>query len=465
MVTFGRQSLVDSFAQKTNITRLTIPARRYEAVAAAAPEAPVSADPYSEVKHRAHDQLLRQLDLSKLGQIQGLDLRRAVETAALDLLETEELSRQERPRVARDIADEVLGYGPLQPLLADPKVTEIMVNGPGKVWVERSGRLQLSDVTFRDDDHVLRIIERIILPIGRRIDESSPMVDARLPDGSRVNAVIPPLSLDGPTLTIRKFSRDAMQLKDLFAAGTFSVEMLLFLQACAEARLSMVISGGTGTGKTTLLNILSSCISPEERVVTIEDPCELQLQQPHVVRMECRPANAEGKGEITQGQLVKNALRMRPDRIIIGEVRGREAFDMLQAMNTGHEGSMTTVHANSPRDALMRVENMVLMANLDLPVRVIREQIASAINIVVQLGRFRDGSRRVTRISEVTGYAGDTILMHDLFVFEQQGVDANGKIVGVHKATGLSPNCRARIEQEGITLPPELFAVPGGRAG
>lgn len=308
----------------------------------------------------------------------------------------------------------------------------------------------------------MRIIEKIIGPLGRRIDESSPMVDARLPDGSRVNAIIPPLAVDSPTLTIRKFSRDPFTVENLIEFGTLTAEIAMFLKACVEARINMVVSGGTGSGKTTMLNVLSAFIPARERVVTIEDPCELQLRQPHVIRLETRPPNIEGKGEVTQRQLVRNALRMRPDRIIVGEVRSGEAFDMLQAMNTGHEGSLTTVHSNSPRDGLARIENMVLMANLDLPIRAIREQVASAINIIVHLSRLRDGSRRITHVSEVVGMEGDMITMQDIFVFRQQGIDAEGRVLGSIVPTGLRPRCADKFEQESIALPHDIFALRGG---
>ncbi len=425
----------------------------------AAPE-----DPFAEVKFRIHEQLLRDLDLEKVQQRQGPQLRRAIEEAAMTLLAGQEtpLSRQERVRLVREIADEVLGLGPLERLLADPTVTEVMVNSPRRVYFERKGILYLSDVTFRDEAHIMRIIDKIISPLGRRIDEASPMVDARLPDGSRVNAIIPPLAVDSPTITIRKFSRDPLTIENLIELGTLTPEIATFLKACVEARINTVISGGTGSGKTTLLNVLSAFIPPRERIITIEDPCELQLRQPHVVRLETRPANIEGRGEVTQRALVKNALRMRPDRIIVGEVRAGEAFDMLQAMNTGHDGSLTTVHANSPRDALARIENMVLMANLELPVRAIREQVASAINMVVHLSRLRDGSRRVTHVSEVVGMEGDTITMQDIFLFRQLGVERDGRVKGRMHATGLRPRCVDRFEQEGIILPPDIFAHRAG---
>ncbi len=418
-------------------------------------------DAFAEAKYRIHERLLKEMDLDKVQQKQGPELRKAVEEAAAMMLTSLEMpiSRSERQRLAREVADEILGLGPLEPLLADPTITEIMVNGPREVYVERSGLLHLTDAVFRDEAHIMRIIDRIVSPLGRRIDESSPMVDARLPDGSRVNAVIPPLAVDSPTVTIRRFSRDPLTVEKLIDFGTLTPEIATFLKACVEARINMIVAGGTGSGKTTLLNILSGFIPARERIVTIEDPCELQLRQPHVVRLETRPANIEGKGEVTQRQLVKNALRMRPDRIIVGEVRTGEAFDMLQAMNTGHDGSLTTAHANTPRDALSRIENMVLMANLDLPVRAIREQIASAVNMIVQVARLRDGSRRVTHVTEVVGMEGDMITLQDIFLFRQQGVNQQGRVIGALMPTGLRPRCIEKFEQDGIFLPPDLFAL------
>jgi len=425
---------------------------------------PPAPDPLADLKVRLHDHLLKALDLEKIQGRPPDERRTAVEEAAahlLDLLDPS-LGWPERQRLVREVVDEVLGLGPLEPLLQDPTITEIMVNGPHRVYIERAGKLYPTAITFRDEAHVLRIIERIIAPLGRRLDEASPMVDARLPDGSRVNAIIPPLAVDGPCLTIRKFARDPLTADDLVAMGTLSREALEFLAACVVARLNLLISGGTGTGKTTFLNVLSAFIPPDERIVTIEDPCELQLRQPHVVRLETRPPNIEGKGEITQRHLVKNALRMRPDRIIVGEVRAGEAFDMLQAMNTGHEGSLTTVHANSPRDALARLENMVLMANLDLPVRAIREQIASAIHLIVHLSRLRDGSRRVTQVTEVVGMEGEMVTLQDIFVFRQEGLDGQGRVVGRLLPTGLRPRCAEKFLQHGLNLPPEIFAPPRG---
>lgn len=424
-------------------------------------------DPYGEVKARIHERLIKELDLQRFSTQAGMsaeELRHAVEESATTMLAAQDivLARQERLRLVREIADEVLALGPLEPLLQDPTISEVMVNGPSQVFFEREGILYLSRVSFRDAGHIMRIIEKIIAPLGRRVDESSPMVDARLADGSRVNIIIPPLALDSPTITIRKFARDPFTVEDLLRFGTLSQGMVDFLKAAVSTRQNIVISGGTGTGKTTLLNVLSAFIPDKERLVTVEDPCELQMRQPHVVRLETRPPNIEGRGEVVQRQLVRNALRMRPDRIIVGEVRSGEAFDMLQAMNTGHDGSLTSVHANTPRDALSRIENMVLMAGFDLPVRAIREQVASAVNLIAHLSRFRDGSRKVTQITEVSGMEGDTITLQDLFMYDQTGIDEKGKVLGRIVATGLRPRCAERFEQEGIILPPDTFAMPKG---
>ncbi|MDD4588308.1 MAG: CpaF family protein [Heliobacteriaceae bacterium] len=363
-----------------------------------------------------------------------------------------------RQKIVEEMLDEVLGFGPIQPLLDDPTVSEVMVNGPHKVYVERKGKLVLSKVRFRDHEHVMHVIEKIVAPIGRRIDESMPMVDARLPDGSRVNAIIPPLALTGPTITIRKFSKDPLQVADLVRFGSLSPEMAKLLEACVRSRLNVVVSGGTGSGKTTTLNVLSSFIPDDERIVTIEDAAELQLRQEHVITLETRPANIEGKGAITMRDLVKNSLRMRPDRIVVGEVRSGEALDMLQAMNTGHDGSLTTGHANTPRDMLARLETMVLMAGMDLPVRAIREQTASAIDLIVQQSRLKDGSRKITHITEVLGMEGDTIVLQDIFVFEQTGLDENKRVVGQFKATGIRPKFMSRLEVANINLPADIFA-------
>jgi pilus assembly protein CpaF len=370
------------------------------------------------------------------------------------------VSDRERARITRLALADLLGLGPLEPLLADESITEIMVNGPDQIWVEREGKLIETNARFTDDDHIRRIIDRIISPLGRRCDETTPMVDARLPDGSRVNAIIPPLCLNGPTLTIRKFFKTPLSASDLVRRGSASPELMEFLRACVLGRLNVIVSGGTGSGKTTLLNILSSFIPEDERIITIENAAELQLQQRHIVTLESRPANVEGRNEISIRDLVVNSLRMRPDRIVVGECRAGESLDMLQAMNTGHDGSMTTLHANSPRDAIHRMETMVMMAGMDLPARAIREQIASAINIIVQLERMQDGSRRLTYVSEVTGIGSETITMSDLFVFQHQGV-RDGKVIGRVVPTGIRPRFMDRLQQMNITLPPQVFGVTG----
>jgi len=388
------------------------------------------------------------------------DVRRTIQDLFEQILAEENivLSRPERARLFEQIAAEILGFGPLQPLLEDDTITEIMVNGPKNVYIERKGRLHRVPITFENNDHVMRIIDRIVAPLGRRIDESSPYVDARLPDGSRVNAVIPPISLVGPTLTIRKFSRNPITVDQLIQFGSITAEAVQFLKACVEARLNILISGGTGSGKTTLLNVMSSFIPDDERIITIENAAELQLRQEHVVTLESRPPNIEGRGEITIRDLVINSLRMRPERIIVGECRGGETLDMLQAMNTGHDGSMTTAHANTPRDALARIETMCLMAGMDLPVRAIREQVSSAVDVICQQERMRDGTRKVTTVTEVSGMEGEVITMTDIFVFEQTGME-NGKIMGRIRPTGLRPKFMDKIETAGINLPPSIFGI------
>ncbi len=418
-------------------------------------------DTFADVKERVYQRMLREIDPQKISGRDKHEVRPEIESMAGNMLALDDvpMARDERLRCASDIADEMLGYGPIEPLLDDPAVTEVMINGPRKVFFEQAGQLHLSDRVFRDNDHIMRIIEKIVVPINRRIDESSPMVDARLPDGSRVNAIIPPLAVDGPTVTVRKFSRDPFSVEDLIGFGTLIPEMVEFLKACIKTRLNIIVSGGTGSGKTTLLNVLSSFIPSNERVVTIEDPCELQLRQRHVIRLETRPANVEGKGMVAARELVRNALRMRPDRIIVGEVRAGEAFDMLQAMNTGHDGSLTTAHANSPRDAIARIENMVLMAGLDLPVRAIREQVASALDMVVHVNRMADGTRRVTHVTEVVGMEGQTVTLQDVFLFNQTGIDARGKVQGNVVSTGLRPHFMDRLEAAGMHLPADIFAA------
>jgi pilus assembly protein CpaF len=367
-----------------------------------------------------------------------------------------------RQQIFHEILDEMTGFGPIQPLLDDPDISEVMVNGPKKIFIEKGGKVTKSAVTFDDDDHVLRIIDRIILPLGRRVDADSPAVDARLPDGSRVNAVIRPVSIDGPCITIRKFKKDKLSIQQLIDYGSLTQNMGEFVRACVLAHLNIVISGGTGSGKTTLLNVLSSFIPEGERIVTIEDAAELQLQQDHVLRLETKVANTDGKGAVTIRDLVRNALRMRPDRIVVGECRGGEALDMLQAMNTGHDGSLTTLHANTPRDALSRLETMVLMSGMDLPLKVVRQQISSAVDLIIQQTRLKDGSRKVTAITEVIGMEGDTVVMTDIFKFEQTGVGPDGKIKGELKATGIRPLFGPKLEAAGYKLGAEIFMPPGG---
>jgi pilus assembly protein CpaF len=424
-----------------------------------APITSPQAGSYFDLKTRVQNKLLSELDPS-MDVTRTDEVRRTIQDLFEQILAEENivLSRPERARLFEQIAAEILGFGPLQPLLEDDTITEIMVNGPKSVYVERKGKIHRVPVTFENNDHVMRIIDRIVAPLGRRIDESSPYVDARLQDGSRVNAVIPPISLIGPTLTIRKFSKNPITVEQLIQFGSVTAEAIQFLKACVEARLNVLISGGTGSGKTTLLNVMSGFIPNDERIVTIENAAELQLRQEHVVTLESRPPNIEGRGEITIRDLVINSLRMRPDRIIVGECRGGETLDMLQAMNTGHDGSMTTAHANSPRDAISRVETMCLMAGMDLPVRAIREQVASAVDVICQQERMRDGTRKITSITEVSGMEGDVITMTDIFVFEQTGME-NGKIVGRLRPTGLRPKFMEKIETAGINLPPSIFGI------
>ncbi len=414
------------------------------------------------LKHRVHRRLIAEIDANVLRGASSQKGRDDVAQIARSLLTAEGGSGilSVREQLVDEILDEALGLGPLEPLLRDPSVTEIMVNGPDQVYIERKGKLEISAATFRDNDHVLKIIEKIVSPLGRRIDEGSPLVDARLEDGSRVNAVVPPISIHGPIITIRRFPTNRLKMEDLIRFGTLTEGVAQFLDACVKLRMNIIVSGGTGSGKTTLLNILSSYVPHDERIVTIENPAELQLPQPHVVTLEARPPSLEGKNEITQGDLVKNALRMRPDRIVVGEVRSGEAFDMLQAMNTGHDGSLSTVHANSPRDALSRIENMVLMAGMDLPSRAIREQIASAINVIIQQARMSDGTRKITHVTEVSGREGDTITTQDLFIFKQKGIDPEGKVIGSLQPTGLRPSFADRFARSGISLPADIFRNP-----
>lgn len=428
------------------------------------PEAKPSAkdESQNDLKVRVQTQLLNQLD-PKLDLSNVAKVRQQVEEIFTSILDTESivLSRTERARMFEAIAADIIGFGPLEQLINDTEITEIMVNGPKKIYVERRGKSQLTNVTFNDEPHVLRVIDRIVAPLGRRIDESSPMVDARLPDGSRVNAVIRPIALCGPTISIRKFRKEGISIDDLIRFGSLTSEMAEFLSACVRANLNVVVSGGTGSGKTTMLNALSSFIPNDQRIITVENAAELQLRQDHVVPLESRPANIEGKGEISPRDLVINCLRMRPDRIVVGECRGGEALEMLQAMNTGHDGSMTTLHANTPRDAIARIETMCLMSGMDLPVRAIREQVASAINLIVQLSRLKDGSRKTVYVTEVQGMEGDVVVLSDIFVFEQQGIDEKGQIIGQLRPTGIRPRFVDRFEENNIYLPPNIFGFTG----
>ena len=426
-------------------------------------------DARTALKMRIHKRLVEVLDLKRLDKelANNVDrdqvLRERAEAAISRLMDEEGQAitdRSDRQRIVKEVIDEALGLGPLEDLLGDDRVTEVMVNGRDNVFVEMSGKLTKAPVSFTDDQQLLAVIERIVQPLGRRIDEKSPMVDARLADGSRVNAIIPPLAIDGPSITIRKFAREPFQVADLVRFGAFTPELADLLRACVQARLNVLISGGTGSGKTTLLNVLSSFIPDDERIVTVEDAAELQLKQPHLVRLESRPANIEGVGEVKIRDLVKNSLRMRPDRIVVGECRGAEAIDMLQAMNTGHDGSLTTVHANSPRDAIARLETLVMFAGLDLPSRAIREQIAAAIHILVQTARMSDGTRKVTSVCEVTGMESNTITLQEIYAFRQTGVDQNRKVLGQHASTGMVPKFVSKLESLGIALPKGIFTAP-----
>ncbi len=414
---------------------------------------------FEALKRLIHGKLVEKLDLSRLGDLEGDTLRREIRLVVEHLCDTENplLNRSERERLIEEVLDETFGYGPLEILLKEEGVADIMINGPKNVFIEKNGRIQKSDVTFRDNQHLLQILDRIVSRIGRRIDETSPMVDARLADGSRVNAVIPPLALDGPSLTIRRFGSKPLGLEDLLKFGAFTPEIALLLEGAIKARLNIIVSGGTGSGKTTLLNTLSGFIQNDHRIITIEDAAELQLQQEHVLRLESRPANIEGKGRVTATDLVKNALRMRPDRVIIGECRGAEALDMLQAMNTGHEGSMTTIHANTPRDSISRLETMISMGGCELPLRALRQQFASAVDLIIQTQRLQGGPRRMTYVTEVVGMEQDTIVMQDIFRFIQDGIDEKGKAVGHFEALGVRPSFMPRLEAAGVKLPANLF--------
>lgn len=443
------------------------------AKAARSAAAPAAADPqdqelvaWLELKSQLHDVLLDRLNLAVIDKVQPEELRREVAALVAQVLSDEgrPMRAEEFKKLVDELLDEVLGFGPLEPLLADPSVNDILVNSHRSVYVERFGVLEKTKVRFRDERHLLRIIDKIVSRVGRRVDESNPWVDARLEDGSRVNAIIRPCAIDGPSVSIRKFARTPLTFERMIEIGTLNEQAATLLQALVQARMNVLISGGTGSGKTTMLNAMSSCIGARERVVTIEDAAELQLQQEHVVRLETRPASPSGTGMVTQRDLVRNALRMRPDRIIVGEVRGAETFDMLQAMNTGHEGSMTTVHANTARDALGRIEQMVTMIGLDLPVSVIRSQIASGLNVVIQLNRLSDGSRRVMSISEITGMEGSTITMQDIFVFRKAGIGEDGTVHGHFTATGIRPQCCDRLVQAGVALRADIFTAEGMRA-
>jgi pilus assembly protein CpaF len=414
---------------------------------------------FQEMKSRLHRAIINRMDLTKLGQLDPEQLRVEVSRLAESLLAVEKtpLSTSDRERLVEEVRHELFGLGPLEPLLADQTISDILVNSPHNIYIERRGKLERTGVAFKDDEHLMRVIERIVSSVGRRIDESSPMVDARLQDGSRVNAIIPPLALDGPVLSIRRFGTQPLRMNKLIEIGALTTDIAEMFEMCVKARLNVLISGGTGAGKTTLLNALSAYIPEDERIVTIEDSAELQLQQPHVVRLETRPANIEGRGEVSQRDLVKNALRMRPDRIVIGEVRGGEAIDMLQAMNTGHDGSLTTVHANTPRDAVARLETMIQMTGMRLSDRAMRQQIASALDLVIQAARLSDGTRRITAISEITGMEGDTITMQEIFQFERKGIDKDGRVIGRFRPTGVRPRFAERLKVYGMQLPRVFF--------
>lgn len=414
---------------------------------------------FEEIKRRIHGKLVDKLDLSRVGDLQGDTLKREIRMVVEHLCDAEDtlLNRQERERIVDEVLDETFGLGPLELILKDPKVSDILINGPKNIYVEKGGRMQKTDVEFRDGKHLLQIIDRIVSKVGRRVDETCPMVDARLEDGSRVNAIIPPLALDGAAVSIRRFGSNPLKLEDLLNYRAFTPEMVMLLEGCIKARLNMIIAGGTGSGKTTLLNTLSSFIGHEDRIVTIEDAAELQLQQDHVVRLETRPPNIEGNGAVTATDLVKNALRMRPERIIIGECRGGETLDMLQAMNTGHDGSLTTVHANTPRDAIARLETLVMMSGFDLPVKAIRQQVSGAVDVLIQANRLQGGPRRVTAITEVVGMEQDTVVLQDIYRYRQIGINEEGKAHGVFECPGVRPSFMTKLESAGVRLPSSAF--------
>jgi pilus assembly protein CpaF len=416
-------------------------------------------DSFQELKNRLHKKLVDRLDLTALSGLDRNSLHQQIKESAEALVVEENvyLAPESKERLITEIMNETLGLGPIEQYMHDPDVSDVLVNGYGQVYIERAGKLELTETSFKDDGHVLLIIDRILSAVGRRVDESSPMVDARLADGSRVNAIIPPLSLDGPMLSIRKFRKDVLSMDELLKLESVSFSMVQFLQGCVRARLNVLISGGTGAGKTTLLNIMSGYIPDGERIVTIEDSAELRLQQPHVVRLETRPPNVEGRGQVTQRDLVRNALRMRPNRIIIGEVRGAEIYDMLQAMNTGHDGSLTTIHANGPRDVLLRLETLMLLTGIDIPEKAIRELVTSAINIIVQIARLSDGTRKIVSVSEIVGMEQGTISTQEIFVYDKQGVDESGKVIGRFRPTGIRPTFLTQMTTSGVKLPGEIF--------
>jgi pilus assembly protein CpaF len=440
---------LESFFPQSTMSKLATPSRPADS----------KESTFEELKQRIHNKLVDKLDLSRVGELEGETLRREIRLVVEHLCDSEDtlLNRNERDRLVNEVLDETFGLGPLEMLLKDPTVSDILINGPKNVYIERRGKMEKTSVIFRDNNHLMQIIDRIISKVGRRVDETCPMVDARMADGSRFNAIIPPLSLDGASVSIRRFGVNPLKLEDLLNYKAFTPEMVMLLEGAIKARLNIIISGGTGSGKTTLLNTLSSFIPNHDRIVTIEDAAELQLQQDHVVRLETRPSNIEGKGAITATDLVRNALRMRPDRIIIGECRGPETLDMLQAMNTGHEGSMTTLHANAPRDALARMETMIMMAGFELPLKAMRTQIASAVDLIVQASRLQGGPRKITYITEVVGMEQDTVVMQDIYKFDKEGVDESGRAYGKFIATGIRPTFMQRLEAAGVRLPASAF--------